>query len=220
MAPPIKISRPFAIMLLRDLPAHIAAAEKVGIAPPNLSLEYADGLTRADARALMQWGQKVPAIRAALANAGHPDNAAVRAFAALTQHFAAVHPQADNGEPAPWTEPLSIGMRAVLNGADIPGELLPPAEAQALLAYHQTRADSVSAYRDKNDPRHEAVAAEIAALSERAVLPPEVAPAPPASAASEGSDTDLAALQSRIGYLNETLRTHRLPAHGRAILSQ
>ena len=226
MAAPVKISRALSVMLLRDLPVYIARAAAAGIPGPKLSLEYADGLTRTDAMALQAWAGRIPAVRAALGNLAHPDNGAVRAFAALTQHFAAVHPQADNGEPAPWNEPLSVGMRAVLNGQDIPGELLPPGEAQALLAYHATRADLVAAHRDKSDPLHDRVMSEIAALSERAVLPAEIAPAPPADAATAQKDAatmdnpigDLATLQARIGDINTQLRTYRLGAQDRALL--
>jgi hypothetical protein len=84
MPAPVKISRALSVMLLRDLPTYIARAEAAGIPAPKLSLEYADGLTRADAVALQQWGQRIPAVRAAMANLAHPDNGAVRAFAALT----------------------------------------------------------------------------------------------------------------------------------------
>jgi hypothetical protein len=113
------------------------------------------------------------------------------------------HPQGDNGAPAPWTEPLSLGLRAVLNGQDIPGELLPPGEAQALLAYHATRADLVAAHRDKSDPLHDRVAAEIAALSERAVLPAEVAPPPDSGANPEG---DSAAMPATVEAKTEIAR--------------
>jgi hypothetical protein len=175
MPAPIKISRALSLLLLRDLPRYVAMAEQAGIRAPKLSLEYADGLTRTDAVALQQWGQKIPAVRAAFANMAHPDHQAVRAFAALATHFAAVHPQAENGEPAPWTEPLSIGMRAVLTGADIPHEFLPAAEAKALLDYHLTRSDLVAAHRDKSDPRHAQVAAEVEALAARALSKPDAA---------------------------------------------
>ena len=109
VAPPVKITGALTVMLLRDLPRYIANAEKAGIAAPKLSLQYADGLSRSDAVALQQWGMKIPAVRAALANAGHPDNAAVRAYAALTQKFA-VHPETASGEPAPWDEPISSAL--------------------------------------------------------------------------------------------------------------
>ena len=226
MAAPVKISRALSLMLLRDLPVYIARAEAAGIPAPKLSLEYADGLTRTDAMALQAWAGRIPAVRAALGNLAHPDNGAVRAFAALTQHFAAVHSQAADGTPAAWSEPLSIGMRAVLNGQDIPGALLPPGEAQALLAYHATRADLVAAHRNKSDPLHDRVTAEIAALSERAVLPAEIAPAPAAPAATAQKDAttmdnpigDLAAVQARIGALNTQLKTYRIGAQDRALL--
>ena len=97
------ITRAMAGLLLRDLPQYLASAEKGGIAAPKLSLQYADGLSRSDAVALQPWGRKIPAVRAALADAGHPDNGAVRASAALTQKFA-VHPETASGEPAPSDE--------------------------------------------------------------------------------------------------------------------
>jgi hypothetical protein len=115
MPAPVKISRALSLLLLRDLPQYLAMAEKAGIAAPKLLLGYADGLTSSDAVALQQWGQKIPAVRAALANVAHPNHHAVRDFAGLATHFAAVHPQRD-GAPAPWSEPLSTGMRAVLSG--------------------------------------------------------------------------------------------------------
>jgi hypothetical protein len=113
MVAPVKITRALSLMLIRDLPRYISMAEAAGIPAPTLSLQYHDGLTRADAVALQQWGGRIPAVRAALADLSHPDHAAVLAFAGLTQHFSAVHPQTDAGEPAAWNEPLSVGMRVV-----------------------------------------------------------------------------------------------------------
>jgi hypothetical protein len=46
---------------LRDLePKTFPMAKAAGIEPPQLELRYADGLTRAEAKALYQWGLRVP----------------------------------------------------------------------------------------------------------------------------------------------------------------
>ena len=155
-----KISRALAAMLLRDLPEHIAKAEKSGIAPPALTLRYADGLSRADAMALWQWGQKLPEVRQAQRDQRHPDHPAVRAYEALSNYFLHDHPQQESGEPAAWSEPISPALAGMILGTRnrIEAGELNPAEAAALAEYGRLRGDAGA----------EPIKAELVALYERA----------------------------------------------------
>ena len=157
-----KISRALAAMLLRDLPDYIAKAEKSGIAPPALTLRYADGLSRADAMALWQWGQKLPEVRQAQRDQRHPDHAVVKVYETMSNYFLHDHPQQPSGEPAAWAEPISPALAGMILGTRnrIEAGELNPAEAAALAAYGRLRGDAEAA----------PIKAELASLYERAAV--------------------------------------------------
>jgi hypothetical protein len=207
MPAPIKITRPLAALLMRDLRTFIATAQRAGIALPKAELRYADGLTREDAQALYEWGMQIPQVRAAYGNATDPDHQAVRSFKALTDHFTHDHPQRPEGGPADWTTPLSAPLRALITGeadslklAELTGD-----EARAYLDWAGTRADVTEALHDKANPLHETITREMREITEAVARP---AP-PPDAGAQDGRPATSEAQpdrQARIAELNQRLR--------------
>ena len=179
-----------AALMLRDLPKYLTAiSQQAGVPPPALDFKYADALSQKDAKTLYEWGQQVPALRAALRDRSHPAYGEVRAFVDLTNWFQLEHPVQANGEPVEWAtmDPaarLSPAMRAhLLEGRDLKAADLPPAEAAGVLAWAEERADLRADAMDKSHPQQEQLARELLELHERAL-------AAPAEGAGEGPASD------------------------------
>lgn len=194
MPKPIKVTPLLAALLLRDLDGlYLPAAQKAGFAPPEIK-SFLDGLTRADARKLLEWGALQPAIRAAFADAKHPDHAAVRSFERLARYFANEHPANPDGSPTAWPEPLSSAARDFVEGrrADLPAAELTRDQAGDVLAYFDTRSDLRDAHGTADNPRHRQLVDEVTKLYERAHAP-EASPAPEGATVDANRDPATAA---------------------------
>lgn len=210
----LKMSRPLAALLLRDVEAGIRAAAAAGY-PAAPELRHLDGLSRAEAAALMQWARGVPEIAAALRDRRHPQHREIAAMKHMIDYFAADHPAREDGSPEPWAEPISEPLLSYAAGYrdSLGADEMSPAEAAALLDYSLARGDLAAARIDRRHPLHEAVKTEIAALAERAAMPAEPAPAVPAGAAparSEDGTMTKDEAQARVDELGRALHARGL----------
>ena len=209
---------------LRDLEAKtFPMAKAAGIEPPQLELRYADGLTRAEAKALYQWGLRVPGLVRALEDLSHADHGAVTAFRDLVNYFQFDHPQIGHN-PAEWSgPPLSAARRGFLFGTrpSIDASELDPGEAAGFLAYAETQPEYQAAFLDGDSPQHAAISAEIEALNARAAEALTATPAEEAAAAPAPPETpeqNMAQPSERIGEINRLLGDTKMSAPDRAIL--
>jgi hypothetical protein len=206
---------------LRDLESKIfPMAKAAGIEPPQLELRYADGLTRAEARALYHWGLRVPGLVRVLEDRAHADHGAVRAFRDLVNYFQFDHPQIGD-TPAEWGgQPLSAAMRGFLLGTRpaIEASELDPGEAAGFLAYAETQPEYQAAFLDGDSPQHEAISAEIEVLNARAAEALTSTPAEEAAAAPpppEAPEHNMAQPTERITEINRLLRDTKMSAPDR-----
>ena len=210
-AAPVKITRPLAALLLRDLPAFLAVCEKAGKSPPKLELRYADGLTREDARTLYEWGLKVPEFNQALRDSNHADHASLRAYMALTNYFTHDHPQRPEGGPADWDTPLSPALAAYILGdaAGVESKSLSQGEAADFLSYYETRGDLVQGAMTSDSPQHASISRELVELHLIAAGPDAVALD---AGKPKGDEVTVSPQnQARIDEINLALRDPKLP---------
>ena len=209
---------------LRDLETKIfPMAKAAGIEPPQLELRHIDGLTRAEAKALYEWGLRVPGLVKALGNQAHADHGAIAAFRDLVNYFQFDHPQIAD-KPAPWGGDLSPAMAGFLFGTrdKIDVAELTPEEAAGVLAYSETQPAYQAAAADGTAPQHAAISAEIEALNARAaeVLTSAEEPAVPSSQPAAAPEQNMAQPQpaDRIAEINRLLRDTKMSAPDRRIL--
>jgi hypothetical protein len=214
--------RYLAFLLLGDLDRHIADAQRNGIAPPKmpdgspLNLKYGDGLTRAEASALREWGMKIPQLRQAFSNARHPSHAATRAYYDLVSYFEMEHPQLSNGEPAPWEGPPLPAPPDP--NAENPFQHFTAEQAADLLEWGKTRPEYQGFYDGKH-PHHADLVREthlLMEIAQGAAGTSQSAPAPSAGEQGSGISADA---QRRIddairdpAYLNR-----KDPRHAQAV---
>ena len=217
MATPRKITRAFAVLLMRDIEAGIRAAVAAGHPPPPVELKYVDGLSRAGAIALTRWAAGIPEIAKAAANRSHPQYDLIAAMRDVVNHFAVDHPARPDGSPEPWHEPISEPLLSFALGyrSSIDASELSPGEARTLIDYAVTRDDLAAARLDKAHPQHQAVSAEISALFERAAQH-AAAPAPSSPANGSGNNPEAGMTQdeaqTRADELGRALHSRTLSA--------
>jgi hypothetical protein len=154
-----------AYKLMQNLPKLFELARAQGIEPPAIKFKYADGLTRTEAQALLDWGRQVPGMLAALKSMSHPDHKQIRLYSDLVQHFLVHHPQDEaTGEPANWQEPLPKSNRI---------EDWTPEQAQDLITWAEAQPE-FAAYHDPAHPEHAAYKRDVE-LAHR-IAHPEAAP--------------------------------------------
>jgi hypothetical protein len=201
MPAPVKIGRTLAALILNDLPHSIAdMAENYGVKPPQVALKHGDRLSQSDARTLYAWAVGNPDFRAAYSNTQNPAHGVARAFLALTQHFLHDHPQS-GGEPAPWPEPLSPAIGALMSGTRdrIEASELRPSEAAEMLQWAQMMPDHGAALHDRGHAEHAEVAREWQALHEKAAESLAAPPgAPKGAVTSETTKTRIAELTAEL----------------------
>jgi hypothetical protein len=186
-------SRLRAALLLRNLAAASAAAVAAGhAAAPDW--RAADGLSRGEAAALLDWGRALPGAALAYMNRGHPSHRELREVFDTLTYFATEHPQRPDGSPASWQEigapPLSPAMaRYLADGAEVPIAELLPAEA-AEFGEYLTALHGI-------EPGDAAVASVLPGLRARAA---EEAPAPAASGDQAATAGDMTIDQAQARY--------------------
>jgi hypothetical protein len=213
MPPRIKITRPLAGLMVRDLRTLIREAEAEGIKPPDIELPYDDRLSVRSARKLMPWVARE--MREALVQASHPAHAGAHALLALSTYFGAEHPQTAGGEPAEWRTELSPALAGLLFGTrqSIEAGELTAAEARDWLIWSNLDPENLAARFDRNSPHHAAVTREFEELHARAAAPE----APPIEAQRDSGGmsrpaaaTRDPATQARIDRLTAELRADPL----------
>lgn len=174
-----KMNRTMAGLLTRDLILHhLPDLARNGVAiPPDLVLDFIDGASRTAARALLKVGMSTPEIRKAANDPAHPDHRMVGLLKDYATYFAAEHPTLENGDPAPWRENYSIGMKArVVDGRPFDAAYeISPNEAKTYAEYVGARGDLQAIRHDSSHPDHGTVTADFTKLMERAAAPPEPA---------------------------------------------
>jgi len=186
----------------------------------GMSFAYENGLTRAEAKQLEQWARAQPQVVAAYTNKAHPQHAAVKLFAETVRYFEHDHPQGANGEPAAWPAPSPEEARAV---AENPFGVKTVQEAQARLAWAQTRHEYHDAYWTKEHPQHGDYVSQTQALMElvadapgQPTDPASAGAKPPASmtteAARAAARASISELQRNPAYLDK-----RDPGHAAAV---
>jgi hypothetical protein len=177
MAAPSRMTRTMAGLLTRDLVNHhLAELARNGVVlPAELAFDSIDLASRPAARALLKVGMSTPAIQKALRDPAHPDHGMVQLYKNFAMYFAAEHPQLENGEPAPWSENYSIGMKArIVDGRPFdPSYEISPSEARTYAEYVGARGDLQAIRHDPAHPDHAAVSADFTKVMERAAAPPE-----------------------------------------------
>jgi hypothetical protein len=197
--PPTKVTPFLAALLIRDLERiHFPDFARLGIKRPDVTL-FLDGLSRADAKKLLDWGWQQPALREALGDRSHPNHATVSAFQRVASYFASEHPAQANGSPEAWKEPLAPAVQAYFRGQSnaLPVAELSADQARTMIEYVEARPDLKSGYLDGKDARHADLVKEMAALHERAAS----ADIAESGAAAGTGAVDRAAIQPRVNEL-------------------